>query len=175
MALASRAWSPAAIEAAAGIPAAQVDRALADPGGVSPLLARQVAAAYDALWDKEPPQRTPGERQASDAARELAQASGWAPPAAWDDDQIDQPRGRPVPGWRRASQYHRAADLAEDVAFLRETGYRQAPPAVLAMRLGVRRATLERALIRHAHRTRDAALQVEADRERRADREPEAG
>lgn len=171
----NRSWSSAAIEAATGIPAAQIDRVLADPASVSPLLASQVAVAYDALWNKEPPVRTPGERQAAHAARELAEAHGWPPPAAWDDDQIDQPRGKPAPGWRRTGQSHRAADMAEDVAFLRETGYRQAPQAVLAMRLGVRKATLERALIRHAHRTREADRQREANREREAEMEPEAG
>ncbi len=51
--------------------------------------ARKVAAAYDALWDRQPPMGTPADRRAAAAARREAAEKGWLPPAAWDDDLID--------------------------------------------------------------------------------------
>jgi hypothetical protein len=168
-ALASRGWSAQAIQAATGIPGRQVTAAISDRRDVMPGLDRQVAAAYERLWNRPPPQATSRDQELARVARVHAGRNGWAPPMAWDDDQIDLPAGRPAPGWKRTSLDRRAADLAEDVEFLRDTGYRQAPAEVLALRLGMPKDTLQQALHRHAHRTREAA------RQRQADREPEAG
>lgn len=82
------------------------------PLSVSQLLRRQtirratadrVRGVYDDLWDKPPPCDTPQARTAAARARRYAAVRGWAPPAAWDDDRIDDPRGRPI-GVVRATQ-----------------------------------------------------------------------
>ncbi len=54
--------------------------------------AEHVARVYDALA------MTPGP---STRARDLALRKGWAPPLAWDDDEIDNPDAQPAPGPRR--------------------------------------------------------------------------
>jgi hypothetical protein len=45
--------------------------------------ARAIAALYAQLWNQPGP---------SNSAAMRARAAGWAPPAAWDDDEIDDPR-----------------------------------------------------------------------------------
>jgi hypothetical protein len=154
----NRSWSPQAIEQATGIPAAEITRALADRQGTSPGLDDRVAAAYDRLWNKPPPLATSQDRQLADRAREHAHRRGWPPPLAYDDDLIDSPAGKPAPGWQRTRTTFRSADLAEDIAFVRENGgYRHAPMGEIAMRLGVTRAAAEQA----QSRTRKAGREAE--------------
>ncbi|MGO9295090.1 MAG: hypothetical protein ACLP52_14650 [Streptosporangiaceae bacterium] len=157
-ALMARAWSSDAIEHATGLPVGEVRRALADRRRVSPQLAAAVARVYDQLWDTEPPRATPAERAAADAHREHAKRCGWPPPMAYDDDTIDLPDGHPAPGWKRTSRITiPAADLAEDARWLRELGgFRHASPAELAMRLGVTKAALDKALARTRQGDREA-------------------
>jgi hypothetical protein len=65
---------------------------------VRPETAARVAELYDRIWDKTPPggRRTYTIRQ--------AQRRDWAPPMAWDDDRIDDPKYRPNPtAWRGAA------------------------------------------------------------------------
>lgn len=54
-----------------------------------------VAALYDQLWDHNPQERTQQERTAATRARSMARRRRWAPPMAWDDDQIDDPCAQP--------------------------------------------------------------------------------
>jgi len=154
----NRSWSPQTIEHATGIPATEVARALADRRGTSPALDERVAAAYDRLWDQQPPLATARDRDLANRASALAQRHSWPPPQAYDDDLIDLPAGDAEPGWRRRrGTSHRSADLAEDIAFVREHGgYRQAPMAVVAMRLGVTRDVAEQAQIRARRTGREA-------------------
>ena len=110
---------------------------------------------------RQPPQATEQERAAAAAHQRHARIAGFAPPMAWDDDEIDQPGARPAEGWRRTREHKTpAADLVEDAEFVRQTGgYRQASVGAVAMRLGVPRNRLEKAL----ERTR--AREAMADRE----------
>jgi hypothetical protein len=164
----ARSWSPEAIERAAGIPASAMREALEQPAGITPRLAVVVAQAYDRLWDRDPPYATAGDRQAADAARAHAGARGWAPPMAWDDDQIDLPDGKPAPDWKPgACATRRAIDLVDDAEFVREHGgYRDATTAQVAARLGVTRVQLARAYSR---------ARAYAGRDREPDPEAEAG
>ena len=75
---------------------------------------------------------------------------GWAPPLAWDDDQIDKPYAQPAAAWSRTTRANMpSADLAEDADFVRDTGgYAGANLGLVAMRLGVSRARLEKAISR---------------------------
>lgn len=48
-------------------------------------------AVYDKLWDVEPPRETSFEKKAYTMSKKMAQANGWLPPMAWDDDLMDDP------------------------------------------------------------------------------------
>lgn len=63
---------------------------------ITQALHQRVKDVYDALWDQTPPD-TYGNRRAAARAR----ARGWAPPLAWDDDDIDNPAARPA-NWKEA-------------------------------------------------------------------------
>jgi hypothetical protein len=167
-ALAARSWSPQAVEQETGIPAPQVRRAL-DGYEITPELAAAVGGAYDRLWDRDPPTATRADRKAARAARSGAAQRGWAPPLAWDDDQIDLSHGRPAEGWRPTRHTRRSVDLVEDVRFLRQHGgFRDASMAEVAARLGVSRNVLDQAQVRarrYAARSadRDAIAEMEAE------------
>jgi transcriptional regulator with XRE-family HTH domain len=109
-----------------------------------------VRAVYDRLWDQPPPEpTTPHERTAAAQNARRAQEKGLAPPAAWDDEQLDAPDGRPVSGWRRSERTtYRAADLAEDARFVMKT--ETTKPEQVAERLGVSADNLGHALKRAA-------------------------
>jgi len=140
-ALMTRCWSLQAIARAEGLRAPQLARALENPAVITPKLAADVSAAYDRLWNVKPPRQTQAERDLADAAGKAARIRGWAPPLAWDDDQIDRPDAEPEPGWKRSNRTTmRAVDLAENAEFVRSTaGYQQASQGVVAGRLGVSR------------------------------------
>lgn len=107
-----------------------------------------VRAVYQRLWDQLPPEPgSPHERTAATQARLRAERKGLAPPVAWDDEQLDRPDGKPVPGWRRSERTTcRAADLAEDAGFVMKT--ETCEPKHVAERLGVSRDNLDHALKR---------------------------
>jgi hypothetical protein len=170
-ALAARSWSPEAIERATGLPAL-VTEAVIGPSrrGVSrvnPALAHTVAAVYDQLWDRDPPTTTAADREAAEMARAHAMSRGWAPPLAWDDDQIDLDEGQPAPEWKPAKRTtRRAIDLVEDAEFVRKhDGYGDASIGLIAMRVGVSRDCLEQAHVRarrYATRTVGCGPEAEA-------------
>jgi hypothetical protein len=170
-ALAARSWSPEAIERATGLPALVTEAVIGSRRGVSrvnPSLARTVAAAYDQLWDRDPPTETAAQREAAEMTRTHAVSRGWAPPLAWDDDQIDLDDGQPAPEWKPAKRTtRRAVDLVEDADFVRQhDGYRQASIGQIAMRLGVSRDGLEQAHVRarrYSARTADHAPETEGE------------
>lgn len=58
--------------------------------------ARRVAELYDRLWDTAPPEATHRDKIAASRARNYAQARGWAPPLAWDEDTIDDVGAQPA-------------------------------------------------------------------------------
>jgi hypothetical protein len=70
---------------------------------VSRELLADVAALYEAWWDKRPPGRTPAERAAAAAARSRARRGRWCVGAGLDDDEIDVPGYRPRSTWRPAT------------------------------------------------------------------------
>jgi hypothetical protein len=154
-----RGWSPEAIERATGVPALESARALEDRRKISTEAAAWVAAAYDRLWDRPPPQATERNRELAETAAARARSGHWAPPLAWDDEDLDLDDAAPATGWRRSrSTQVRSAALAEDAAYVREHGgYRHATNKQVAMRIGVSPARLEKAISR--------AAQPEYDRE----------
>lgn len=125
-----------------------------EPSGMSDLLrrehvtaarARAVTALYDELWNRRPPEGEWREKISAARSRNYAREHGWAPPAAWDDDLIDNPQAPGPAGWQRASATPRGADLAGDAAELLAWDCTREQAAE---RLGVRRGTLDTALRR---------------------------
>jgi hypothetical protein len=107
----------------------------------------RIAAAYNRIGDRHP---ECGPRQ--EAPR------GWAPPAAWEDDQLDLPEGKPEKGWMRGTETKLVQGLAEEARFFREYGgYHNASNAVLAARLGTSKESLTLALRRDAKATQRQA------------------
>jgi transcriptional regulator with XRE-family HTH domain len=66
---------------------------LLDRDQVRAATARAVVALYDQLWNAPPP-----DENARWRARRLAEAKGWLPPLAWDDETIDDPAAGPQLG-----------------------------------------------------------------------------
>ncbi len=149
-ALMARGWSIPAIVWATGMRPLQLDRALENGGSITPKLAAAVSTAYDRLWDQPPPFVMEDGRELAGASARVTRQRGWAPPLAWDDDQIDKPDGRPAEGWRPgARKTRRSAELAEDAEFVRSAGgYREASLRAIADRLGVSHDQLEKAVSR---------------------------
>ena len=94
---------------------------------------------YSAWWDKRPPERTPHERAAAEAARRRAQRACWSTGAGLDDERISDPSYVPQASWRPAE------------------GTGPAPEDPLGRHRNGRRATVR------ATRRRERALELEAD------------
>ena len=80
---------------------------MTSPGRVGALLreervtagkAAAVRGLYERLWNQPPPEGNHRARIAASRARNYAAARGWAPPMAWDDEELDKPDGRPANG-----------------------------------------------------------------------------
>lgn len=123
---------------------------------------RAVRGLYDELWNVAPDESGHRTKIAASRARNYARARGWAPPLAWDEEQLDAPDGKAAEGWQRPDRHRsRAADLAEDAEFVRQVGgYALATNTEVAMRLGVPKTQLEKALERT--RSREAPAEPEA-------------
>jgi hypothetical protein len=125
---------------------AQVGRVARSPQ-VHAGTARAVAKVYDRLWNQDPTQY--GVRPATALkVRRYAKSQGWAPPAAWDDDLIDDPAAEPDYG----QQVPRYVELAENGLELEHLGHTRQHAAD---RLGVTRDTLQQAIGRY--RAQEAA------------------
>jgi hypothetical protein len=154
-ALAARAWTPQAIQDHTQIPAYLIYAITTNGQAVPPPVARSIARAYNQLWDQDPPHTTPAQRRAARDTQQHAEHQGWPPPQAWDDDHIDNPGAQPAPDWKPHPRTTRKTrDLIEDAEFLRHNDdYQQATIPQLATRLGVTRASLEKAYSRTRQRT----------------------
>jgi hypothetical protein len=107
---------------------------------LAPATISNVAAVYDLLWNVEPPAGTRAELMTRTRTRARARREGWAPPAAWDADTIDDPAATPDLGAETVRPGGRRVEL-EDIEFLLEHGLDE---QLIADRLGVRAATVER-------------------------------
>ena len=117
-------------------------------GRVIAASARLVRALYDELWNQAPPENTHRDKIAASRARNMARARGWAPPLAWDDDEIDDPTARPDLG-EKTSRPEALAENAEELIV--GQGY---TPEQAAERLGVS-ADYVQTIRRRASRSRE--------------------
>jgi transcriptional regulator with XRE-family HTH domain len=99
-------WSQAKLAARLGMTPANF-AAMMRRGRVTASTARAAAAVYGELWNQRPPETSQQEKIAVARARNHARARGWAPPLAWDDDQLDRPGGKPAEGWQPPGPRHR--------------------------------------------------------------------
>lgn len=102
-------------------------------GRVAAATARAVAALYDQWWNADP-HACGVSKHGATYARTVAAKQGWPPPAAWDDDTIDDPAATPDLGDAGRRQHA----LAEDAAFIAETTG-VTDPDLIAERLGISR------------------------------------
>jgi hypothetical protein len=143
-------WPLAKLEARLGV-SREIEEVVR-PGGrvvVRPFTARAVAALYDELWDQPPPRAGRYDRAGSTRARNRAVAGGWPPPLGWDETPgphcIDDPDATPAPGWERGERREWGVVTADAVEL---AGF-GVDPELIAVRLGVKAATVERALERY--------------------------
>jgi hypothetical protein len=113
---------------------------------VTAATARAVRELYDELWDQAPPEDDPWDARAAVRARNYARTRGFAPPQAWDDDEIDDPAASPAEGWERQGK-RRYGSLTEEAVELNAQGEH---PEMIAARLGSSVTTVQRTLERVA-------------------------
>jgi hypothetical protein len=166
-ALMARGWSAEALAAETGLEESVFGYRPSDLAHARAGTLEQVSAAYERLWNAQPPRSTPQERAAAEETLDHARVCGWAPPMALDDDTVDLHEGKPDPKvWRRtASGVQSSAEIAEDVAFIREwDGYSRASAAELAVRLGRSKDSVTQALVRE-RKAKEAAREKEPELE----------
>jgi hypothetical protein len=121
------------------------------PAFIFPATAVKIAALYEELSMRLPPETTRGDKFKASRARNVARREGWPPPLAWDDidDPAERPRGIPSPTRKEASEL-----LVEDWDGLRRQGHtrRQA-----AERMGIPKKRLEKAIERVGRRAEVAS------------------
>lgn len=100
-ALVARGWSQAKLADRIGITDQRIGPLLRG-GNATAGTVRSIHQVYEELWDQAPPLATHRDRLAASRARNHAQRSDWAPPAAWDDIDHD-----PAPAARRRHPPHR--------------------------------------------------------------------
>lgn len=86
-------------------------------------IADAIRETYNRLWDQPPAESTTREKDKATMSRNRAAANGWLPPAAWDDDQIDDPTYTPnITPLRRKSRDEAAYDRLDDLLHLLNAG-----------------------------------------------------
>ena len=93
-------WSQRRLAERLGVRVSNLNKTLRGDTLVLCRTARAVRAVYDDLWDQAPPQGEHREKIAANRARNYARDRGWAPPLAWDDDTIDDPRNIALVAYR---------------------------------------------------------------------------
>jgi lambda repressor-like predicted transcriptional regulator/transposase-like protein len=90
-ALSARGWSMAEVAKHVDVPTSTLHALRSQiTSKTKRALAEQIRDVYDLLWDKQPT----GNVRAIGRSRNTAQARGWALPAMWDDEALDDPDAR---------------------------------------------------------------------------------
>jgi hypothetical protein len=93
-ALACLGWSIGRLAAEGSLDRQRLDRAMRGQDVVVSTV-RAVAVVYDRLWDQRPTAEDRFEQGGITRTINAAKRAGWVPPAAWDDDTIDDPTAVP--------------------------------------------------------------------------------
>jgi hypothetical protein len=142
-ALAFLGWPQVRLAEQIGISADQVRLLQLHTARTQKATAERAIAAYDQLWNTQPPQVSPRQRRWAEHTRAQARKHRWAPPMAWDDDTIDDQAAQPDLGQRVRRSKLPAAD---DLRFLLDAGESE---DMIASRFGVTVSAVKRALQRH--------------------------
>ncbi|NUO96778.1 MAG: hypothetical protein HOW59_02485 [Nonomuraea sp.] len=88
-------WSIPRIAEAAGVDRQALDGILR---GRAILVSTRdaITSTYERLWNTAPPEADRSDRVAATRARRRAATAGWAPPLAWDDETIEDPKAKPA-------------------------------------------------------------------------------
>lgn len=95
-ALACLGWSMRVLSTRLGWEPDRLSQIFTDGGGISPLNAQRIAGLYDELWQTRAPTTARYAWQSVGRTIAMAEARGYAPPLAWDDDTIDDPAAVPL-------------------------------------------------------------------------------
>ena len=118
-------WSHGQLARRLGVAPANFVPKIHGTNQVTVATARAVRELYADLWNRQPNATTPRQRAAITRAKAYAATHGWAPPAAWDDDEIDDPAATPFvgdPKPRRRTSGRPVEDVLEDLEFLLDQG-----------------------------------------------------
>ena len=69
------------------------------PGRITHRTRLEVVALYERLWDQAPPAGSAYEHATVARMLRIAAASGWVPPLAWNDEDLDDPGAKPALRW----------------------------------------------------------------------------
>lgn len=137
-ALSRQGWPASELAARLGTSQSGIRRLLEDGHGCSARTRAAVVVLYDALWNC-----TPEGTKASRLAARRAESRGWAAPASWDDDEIDDPVAVPhFPAAVGSPTDH----LLENVEWLLNAGESRIG---VASRLGLKADSVCRSARRH--------------------------
>lgn len=103
-------------------------------------MAARVIAVYDALWDKPGP---------SDTSRARAAREGWASPMMWDDNDIDDPDGRPYGKRKRGRKASTDGDAVSFVDRYLDAAEVASGDEAIAAHMGITVDSLKRQYARH--------------------------
>lgn len=132
-------WPPVTLAERLTVQLTYVNRILrGDHPRVTGRFHRTVAALYDELWNVDPTSHGMPSALIS-RAKSRAASYEWSPPAAWDDELIDDPAAQPSIG----DETPRYIAHAENCLELERQGYTREQ---IADRLGITRDGLQRAL-----------------------------
>jgi hypothetical protein len=146
-ALVAQGWSLPLLATETGLSPINLRRiANSDAMHVTDRVREQITDAYDRLWNRTPDTSTAHGLGSYTKSRNMAKARGWAPPLAWDDDTINDPKARPQgihhePVGKHQAQLIKRAAFIENVTELLDAGLTE--PAILA-RLRINRDAFER-------------------------------
>ncbi|MFC4333883.1 helix-turn-helix domain-containing protein [Salininema proteolyticum] len=135
-------WSQARLAVRLDMHLSSLSRIMNVRHTVTASTARAVRSLYDQLWSTPPPQVEWRDKIAASRSRNVAAARGWAPPMAWDDDEIDDPSAT---AHGAAVRLRGARNVPEDVAWLADNGESE---LAIASRLGISIEAVRKALYR---------------------------
>lgn len=141
-------WSQRLLSKALDVEPSTLTRLTHEMGGsITVATDRTIRSLYKRISMTPPPQDTSMEQASVARAKREAQLNGWAPPLAWDDEDLDDPKARPhgmrIPVIQISSQWLLEA---QDLLDMGEH------PLAIAQRIGKKPASISRSAYRYDFR-----------------------